>query len=884
MQHVRRNEEAGSAHELGCGRRQSVLGDHDGMAGLSEAEAARRLAEEGPNELPSARPRSVFAIAFGVAQEPMFLLLIAGGIIYTILGDVAEALMLMGFVFVVIGITFFQERRTERTLEALRDLSSPRALVVRDSTERRVAGREVVRGDVVLLREGDRVPADGVALSATHLSVDESLLTGESAPVRKSPGTGAETMAAPGGDDLPFVYSGTLVVQGSGVERVLATGIATEFGRIGESLQRIPPERTRLHRATARLVRTLALVGLSLSVLVVVVYGLTRRSWIEGLLAGITLAMAILPEEFPVVLMVFLALGAWRISRNQVLTRRLPSVETLGSATVLCVDKTGTLTLNAMSVRRLVAAGQSLEATPSTASVPEPFREVVEFSVLASQPDPFDPMEKAIHELGGRLQIGEREAHRDWELVREYPLTKALLSVTRVWRRPAEEGSVIAAKGAPEAIVSLCHLEEARAGQVSADVAAMADDGLRVLGVAKGRLADAALPDRQTDLELEFVGLIGLADPVRPGVRDAVKECYGAGIRIVMITGDHPGTAAAVARQVGLARQGAPITGPELAGMNDADLQQRVRSATIFARIVPEQKLRLVNAFRANGEVVAMTGDGVNDAPALKAASIGVAMGGRGTDVAREASDLVLLDDNFTSIVAAARLGRRIFDNIRKAMAYILAIHVPIAGMSLAPVLLEWPPVLMPVHILFLEVIIDPACSIVFEAEPEGADVMRRPPRSPQQPLFGANTIALSLLQGVTVFLIVLALYAFALHRGLSAAEARALTFTTLVIANVGLIFTNLSWSQSMLVAMRRPNPALWWVAGGAMAFLALVLSIPAFRAVFRFAPLHSVDLAISVGAAAVSVVWFEVLKAVTRLLRRREDDAEGEADRPRLP
>jgi Ca2+-transporting ATPase len=861
-----------------------VLGDHDGISGLSEAEAARRLAEEGPNELPSARPRSVFAIAFSVAVEPMFLLLIAGGIIYTILGDVPEALMLMGFVFVVIGITFFQERRTERTLEALRDLSSPRALVVRDSAERRIAGREVARGDIVLLREGDRVPADGIVLSATNLSVDESLLTGESAPVRKSPGTGAETMAAPGGDDLPFVYSGTLVVQGSGVARVLATGTATEFGKIGKSLQRIPPERTRLHRATARLVRTLALAGLSLSVLVVVVYGLTRRSWIEGLLAGITLAMAILPEEFPVVLMVFLALGAWRISRNQVLTRRLPSVETLGSATVLCVDKTGTLTLNTMSVRRLVADGQSLEVTPSTALAPGTLREVVELSVLASQPDPFDPMEKAIHELADRLEIAARKAYRGWELVREYPLTKALLSVTRVWRRPGEEGYAIAAKGAPEAIVGLCHLEEARAREVSADVAAMADDGLRVLGVARGRLADAALPEQQTDFELEFVGLIGLADPVRPGVREAVDECYGAGIRIIMITGDYPGTAVAVARQIGLAQQGAPITGPELAGMSDAELRQRVRSATIFARIVPEQKLRLVDAFKANGEVVAMTGDGVNDAPALKSASIGIAMGGRGTDVAREASDLVLLDDNFTSIVAAARLGRRIFDNIRKAMAYILAIHVPIAGMSLAPVLLEWPPVLMPVHILFLEVIIDPACSIVFEAEPEGADVMRRPPRGPRQPLFGANTVALSLLQGVTVFLIVLALYAFALHRGLSAAEARALTFTTLVIANVGLIFTNLSWSQSMLAALRRPNPALWWVAGGAVVFLALVLSIPAIRAVFRFAPLHPADLAISAGAAAVSIVWFEVLKAATRLLRRREDEAEGEAGRSRLP
>ncbi len=849
--------------------------------GLTQAEAEDLLNRVGFNELPSTRPRSILAIALDVVREPMFLLLVAGGLIYLLLGDLQEAAMLLAFVFVVMGITLYQERKTQRALEALRDLSSPRALVIRDGTERRIAGREVVPGDLIVLAEGDRVPADAILQSCTNLLADESLLTGESVPVRKiSPsrdagpaemkeidGTDDESdetnvTARPGGDDLPFVYSGSLVVQGQGVAKVLATGYSTQIGRIGKALQKVEPEETALQKETAHLVRNLSLLGLSLCVLVVISYGLSRGDWLQGFLAGITTAMAVLPEEFPVVLTVFLAIGAWRISQSRVLTRRVPAVETLGSATVLCVDKTGTLTMNRMKVKKVFAGGLFYQLDDAADRLPEAIHEVIEYSLLSSQIDPFDPMEKAFKKLGQDYLAKTEHMHSDWEPVREYPLSRRLLAMSRVWRSPSGRDYVIAAKGTPESIADLCHLESDQLREISGAVQTLAGEGMRVLGVAAARFCEADLPDGQHDFRFQFLGLIGMEDPVRPGVQEAIAECRSAGIRVVMITGDYPGTAQAIARQIGVPSD-LVITGPELEAQSDEDLLKSVQEVCIFSRVVPEQKLRLVQALKAAGEVVAMTGDGVNDAPALKAASIGIAMGGRGTDVAREAAALVLLDDDFSSIVKAVRLGRRIFDNLLKAMAYILAIHVPIAGISLIPVLLDWPLVLFPVHVVFLELIIDPACSVAFEAEPEEERVMSRTPRDPGKPIFGRRTIGISLLQGVSVLVIVLAVFAVALYRGQGESEARALTYTTLIIANLGLILTNRSWSRTILETMSTPNPALWWVVGGALAFLAMVLYVPILRELFGFGYLHFIDIAICFMAGITSILWFEGLKIV---------------------
>lgn len=840
--------------------------DDRAIAGLTEMEASARLTAEGPNELPSSRERTIQRIAWEVVREPMFLLLVACGTIYLLLGDVREAGMLLGFVFIVMGITIYQERKTERALEALRDLSSPRALVIRDGVRKRIAGRDVVRGDLLVLTEGDRVPADATLLTSINLSCDESLLTGESVPVRKLPCDGDPPAAAPGGDDLPFVFSGTMIVQGQAVARVHAIGSSTEIGKIGRALQETQTEQTRLQKATSKLVRRIALIGGALFGIVVVVYGLTRGDWLQGLLAGIAMAMAMLPEEFPVVLTIFLALGAWRIAQSRVLTRRIPAVETLGAATVLCVDKTGTLTQNRMTVNRLYAHGRywEVEGEHPTA-LPEEFHELLEYGILASKSEPFDPMERALRNLGLR-SLGQTEhLHDDWTLVHEYPLSRELLALSHVWSSPDGRAYVIAAKGAPEAIVDLCHLDRPIVERITRSVREMATSGLRVLGVAHASFGREDLPDGQHDFQFKFVGLIGLDDPVRSTVPPAVHECKSAGIRVVMITGDYPETARAIARQIGLQPNDAVITGPELERMDDAELRRSVETVSIFARAVPEQKLRLVRALRANGEVVAMTGDGVNDAPALKAADIGIAMGERGTDVAREAASLVLLDDDFASIVASVRLGRRIYDNLRKAMAYIFAIHVPIAGMSLIPVLLKWPLVLMPVHIVFLELIIDPACSVVFEAEREEKGLMRRPPRDPKEPIFGKGMLVLGLLQGAIVLAVVLAVFAISLHRGQGEAEARALAFTTLIVANLALILTNRSWSQTIFSSARIPNAALNWVVGGATIFLGLVLYIPGLRGLFHFSRLHGIDLAICLAGGTVSILWFEGVKVLRK-------------------
>jgi Ca2+-transporting ATPase len=836
----------------------------DAITGLSEDEAARRLAREGHNELPSTRPRGLLAIALSVVREPIFLLLIACGVVYLLLGDAHEALMLLGFVFVVMGLTLFQERKAERALEALRDLSSPRALVIRGAEQKRIPGREVVCGDIMVLSEGDRVPADAVVVSCINLAVDESLLSGESAAVGKAPAP-SEVMkiSRPGGEDSPSVFSGTLVVQGKGVARVVATGGRTEIGRIGKALTALEAEPTHIQRDTAMMVKRIAWVGLALAVIVAVTYGATRGDWLNGLLVGITLAMAILPEELPVVLTVFLALGAWRISKREVLTRRVPAVEMLGATTVLCVDKTGTLTENRMTLASLCVGDAVYELYGRGAELPETFHELLEFSVLASHRDPFDPMEKAIRSAGLELLAATEHLHADWALVEEYPLSPGLLAMSRVWRSPDSQQYVIAAKGAPEAIVDLCHFNAGEADVVSRHVDRLARGGLRVLGIAKAGFRQTQLPAIQHDFEFEFLGLVGLVDPVRPAVPGAIREALEAGIRVVMITGDHPETALNIARQIGLPSGGAMITGTELDILDDQQLRQRLQHVNVFCRVVPEQKLRLVIALKANGEVVAMTGDGVNDAPALKAAHIGIAMGGRGTDVAREAAALVLLDDDFSSIVEAIKLGRRIFDNLRKAVAFLVSVHVPIVGLSIVPVLLGWPLILMPIHILFLQLIIDPACSLVFEAEPEETDIMRRAPRAAEVSLFDPALLLGSAAQGLALLAILLGIFAIALHSAHGAEHARAQVFTSLIIASLGLILANRSWSGSVLGGLRTPNVALWWVISGALVFLMLALNVPILRDAFRFAPLHSDDLVISMSVGLISFVVFRIINSL---------------------
>jgi Ca2+-transporting ATPase len=843
--------------------------DSSGLCGLDEQAAQQRLASEGPNELPSSKPRTALSIALEVARQPMFVLLVSAGVLYLTMGKASDSLVLLGFVFVVMGITVIQERRTERALDALRDLSSPRALVVRGGERRRIPGRDVVTGDILVLNEGDRVPADAILRRCSSLSVDESLLTGESVPVRKVHSDNASQLQPPGGDDLPFVFSGTLVSSGQGIAEVVATGVRTELGKIGKALQKIAPEPTSLQQETGRIVRILASAGLAACAAVAVGYGLTRggtwRVWKDGLLAGIAMAMAILPEEFPVILTVFLALGAWRISRSRVLTRRLPVIETLGAATVLCVDKTGTLTQNQMTLRTVTTEAAAIEVDEGLRTVSNGLDAVLQSAVLASRLDPFDPMERALQAARDRLLPGARDAHRDWVLIREYPLTPQLLAVSQAWRYGLEGSVVVASKGAPEAIAELCRLSPDRRAHLSTQVKQLAARGLRVLGVAGTELPARELPPEQAQLAQNYLGLVAFEDPLRKSVPSAVAECHAAGIRIIMITGDYPQTACNIARQAGITRPDSVIAGNELERMSDAELADRIRETQVFARVVPEQKLRIVTALKANSEVVAMTGDGVNDAPALKAAHIGIAMGGRGTDVAREAASLVLLDDDFSSIVATVKLGRRIYDNIKKAITFTVAVHVPIAGLSIVPVLLPgWPLLLLPVHIAFLELIIDPSCSLIFEAEQAEADIMRRRPRSAAARLFTFRTVGSAVLQGMSALAVCLVIVSLA-RRGHGPDAARALSFAALVVSFLMIILVNRSGTRSALSMMRVPNPALWWVFMGAAVLLGAVMTVPALQRLFSFAPLHADDLVLSVLAGFLCLLWFELLKRFAR-------------------
>ena len=872
------------------------------LKGLTEAEARARLRADGPNELPRQSSRSVFRIALQVSKEPMIQLLVAAGLIYLVLGDQGEALMLLAFVALSVSISVVQEKRTENVLEALRDLSSPRALVIRDGEQKRIAGRDVVKGDLLILAEGDRVPADARLISSTDLLIDESLLTGESMLVDKSASSSlglasasassststsasASTSASPELSLSMMVYSGTLVAKGHGLAQVTAIGLLSEIGKIGRLLGELKDQPTQLHRETRRFVKIFGVIGITLSLTVTLVFGLMREAWLEGVLAGITLAMSMLPEEFVLVLSVFMAMGAWRISKQRVLTRKSSTIEALGSATVLCTDKTGTLTLNRMAVAAIEAPDDRWSSRQ--ADFPEAVHTTLEYAILASDATPSDPMDLAFHELGSRVLADSEHLHGEWMLAYEYGLSADLLAVSHVWKDQSQTGFVIASKGSPEAVMDLCHLRADDVEKWRRATNRMAEQGLRVLGVARSSFHGDTWPGNQHAFDFEFLGLVGLADPLRPSVPQAVRECQAAGIRVVMITGDYPVTALSIAREAGIVSaqddHRVVMTGEQLAVLSPAALAEQVRVMKVYARIRPEQKLMIVNALKADGEIVAMTGDGVNDAPALRAADIGIAMGKRGTDVAREASSMVLLQDDFGSIVTTIAQGRRIYANLRKALAYVIAVHVPIAGLTMLPLLFGMPLLFFPAHIAFLEMIIDPTSCFVFEGEPADPALMQQPPRPTNAPLFSAELLVWSLLQGGIVFGSIAGLYGWMLLQGFAEGELRAASFTALVISGSLLVLSNLSgqsrpgrqsrlgslddlgWGRSKRRTVAQVvgghNRSLYWILSVTSLVLLAVLTFAPLRDLFRFAPVEGLPfLAIAV-TCAVSVVLLWLLR-----------------------
>ncbi len=825
---------------------------HTRIAGLSTEQATQRLAHDGPNVLPSSARKNVWSLLVHVVTEPMFLMLLVAGIIYLALGDRGEALFLLAFVIVVIGITVAQEHKTQRALESLRDLSAPRAIVLRDGEEREIPSRHVVRDDVLVLHEGRRISADAILIAGT-LSVDESLLTGEAVPVDKSP------------DEL--VFASTVITKGTGFARVTATGIATAVGKIGESLAGTTTVESGLTRASASLVRTLSILALALACTLILVNWLwDGRSLLQSLLTGIALAMAILPEEIPVILTVFLALGAWRIAKINVLTRRIPAIEALGAITVLAVDKTGTLTHNRMEVAELSTIDRAFEAS-SSSSVPEEFHRLIEFAMLATPSDPFDPMEKAIQDFGHSRLAGTEHVHDDRHSEFHYELSADILAMTRVYSGENPSLHLLATKGAPEAIADLCHLDPTIRSGIAEQVEAMAARGLRVLGVAYGQWqgdgSTSPWPGSQHEFTFAFLGLIGFLDPPRKEVPAAIARCRAAGVRVLMLTGDHPATASAIARHVGLSERPGVITGSEIDELDDATLALRLAHIDICARLRPEQKLRLVQILQQRGDIVAMTGDGVNDAPALKAADVGIAMGAHGTDVAREAAGLVLLDDRFASIVASIQQGRRIFDNIAKATRFVFSVHMPIIALALFPALFHWPILLLPVHIVVLQLIIDPACSIVFEAEPPSADCMTRPPRLRSESPFSIHTLGPSLVQGFGIATMLLASYASLQHLGWNESTIRSSLFAAIIGGVLLLILANRATHTPTIFNVRGRNPWMAPLLGAMVIIVSAVYLIPSLRTIAGFAAPNLPEVLASLLIIVAIATWLQLLRFI---------------------
>lgn len=832
--------------------------------GLSSAEVNRLQQQYGKNELVSQKKQGFLKKALVIICEPMFLLLLVAAIIYFFLGEPRDGAIMLVFVIAMISIDVIQEWKTDKTLNALKDLSAPHVTVIRDGEEQITASSELVPGDIMLLCEGVKIPADGVILKCADLCVDESTLTGEAEAVWKT-----QTDKVLPNEDYwrrDYCYAGTFVTQGTATVLVEKTGANTEYGKIGTNVVNAPKDSTPLQKQTKGLVKLCSIIAAVLFIMVAAFTFINLADHqfsdrlIESVLSGITLAMAMIPEEFPVILTVFLSMGAWRLAKKKSLVRKLPSVETLGAVSVLCVDKTGTITMNQMTVQE-------------TWSLTGDNDKLIETMGLGCEYDVYDPMEKAMLSYCADNGIC-RDDLFSGELISEYAFTNELKMMGHIWRK--DGNIIIAAKGSPEKILTICDINSDDREIVQKQIIEMSENGLRVIAIATASLQDEAdVPKKITDCNLSLLGLIGLADPPRDSVKSDIEVCKKAGIRVVMITGDNGVTACSIAKKVGMENCDQVITGDMIDKMSDKQLGETVKSHSVFSRVVPEHKMRIVKAFKQNGEIVAMTGDGVNDAPALKYADIGIAMGKRGSEVSREASDLILMDDNFTTIVETVKDGRRIYDNIRKAVGYVFTIHIPIALASLFAPLMGITPasvLLLPLHVVLLELIIDPTCSIVLERQPAEDDLMQRRPRNPQEKILNSKILIKSIIQGIVMFTASFITYITVLSNNeTNAPLARAMGIAVIMLGNLFLVQVNSSNKDFVVKSMFKliKDKVMWAVNVATIVGLAVILYSP-LNAFLKLAPLSPMQLLIVIGVSAISVFWYEVIKAINRLKLKR--------------
>lgn len=822
------------------------------LKGLNNDEVLTSQKLYGYNSIKANHKNSWYILLFDILKEPMLLLLIAVTIIYVIVGNYSEALFMLGAIIAVSGISFYQDNRSKKALEALEKLNEPLSTVIRNSNAIQIPTHEIAVGDLCIIEEGKMVNADGKIVHSNDFSVNEASLTGESFSIFKN----SET-------DDNKVYSGTLVVSGLAVFEVENIGAKTKLGKIGQSIQNIKEEISPLQLQITKFVKWMAFIGIVVFLMVWAYSFWQSRNIVQSLLAGLTLAMSILPEEIPVAFTTFMALGSWKLMKQGVIIKRSSIVETLGSTTVICTDKTGTITENSMKLKALFDFKTNQVFDDKNFSKPE-LSELIQFAMWSSEPVPFDPMEKTLHKVYEETQTSDQR--KDFQMIHEYPLEGKPPMMTHIFENNSGE-RIIAAKGAPEAILEVAQLSEDEKENLRQHIRDFGKKGYRVLGVAKCDFKGNDFPEKQQEFNYDFLGFTVFYDPPKQNIQQVFNKIYDAGIKVKVITGDNADTTNAIAQQAGVKNNSPAVNGSEITHQSEAELMALSNETTLFTRMFPEAKLSVVNALKQSGEVVAMLGDGVNDAPALKAAHIGVAMGNKGTEIAKAAAALVITNDDLDKLILGIEAGRRIYTNIKKAIQYIISIHIPIILTVSLPLFLGWiyPNIFTPVHVIFLELIMGPTCSIVYENEPIEKNAMQQKPRKMTETFLNWSELSISIIQGLMITAGVLFAYQLVVQNGASEETTRAMVFTTLIFSNVFLSLTNRSFTYSLFESFKNKNTLFPLIIGATLVLLFAILYIPVFSKFFHISSLNLKDLGIAILIAMVSVLWFEGYKWLKR-------------------